>query len=253
MRATSSPAPRWRRRWSRSRCYLAAGGYPFAQVSRASTAIPTRSRSASIYIVDEGPRVYIERIDIRGNTRTRDYVIRREFDIAEGDAFNRVLIDRAERRLRNLGYFKDVHVTTEPGSSDDRVVVVVAVVEDQTGQFSFGIGYSSSDGIVGDVSLSEKNFLGRGYNLRASVGGGTSAQSYEFGITDPYFFGRRISAGVDVYRHVNGTNNYPLLRLQDDRRRAHLRLPDHRGFHHPDGLQGRAAGDQRRGHEVRFA
>jgi outer membrane protein insertion porin family len=151
-------------------------------------------------VVDEGARVYVERIEVRGNTRTRDYVVRREFDVAEGDAFNRVLIDRAERRLRRLGYFSDVRVFTEPGSSDDRVIVVVEVVEQPTGEFSFGVGYSSGDGVVGDISLTEKNFLGRGYNMRVAVGGGTSTRSFEFGFTDPYFLGRRISAGVNVYR-----------------------------------------------------
>ena len=108
------------------------------------------------YVVDEGARVYVERIDVRGNTRTRDYVVRREFDLAEGDAYNRVLIDRAERRLKRLGYFSDVRIFNEPGSSDDRVIVVVQVVEQPTGDLSFGIGFSSGDGVVGDVSLTER-------------------------------------------------------------------------------------------------
>ena len=108
----------------------------------------------------------------------------------------------------SLGYFTNVNITTEPGSADDRVIVVVNVVEQPTGEFSFGVGYSTSDGAVGDVSLTERNFLGRGYNLRVAVGGGTSTQSYEFGFTDPYFLGRRISAGVNVYRRVYDANSF---------------------------------------------
>ena len=188
--------------------YLAANGYPFAQARPRLDRDPTTLTISVTYVVDEGARVYIERIEVRGNTRTRDYVIRREFDIAEGDAFNRVLIDRAKRRLELLNYFSSVNITTEPGSADDRVVVVVTVVEEPTGEFSFGIGYSTSDGAVGDVSLSERNFLGRGYNLRVGVGGGTSTRNFEVSFTDPYFLGRRISAGVNVYRRVYTNTNY---------------------------------------------
>jgi len=188
--------------------YLASHGYPFAQARPRLARDPDSLTIGVTYVVDEGARVYIERIEVRGNTRTRDYVLRREFDVAEGDAFNRVLIDRAERRLRRLGYFSDVRVFTEPGSSDDRLIVVVQVVEQPTGEFSFGVGYSSGDGVVGDVSLTEKNFLGRGYNLRVAVGGGTNSRSYEFGFTDPYFLGRRISAGLNVYRRSYDQNAF---------------------------------------------
>ncbi len=188
--------------------HLAANGYPFAQARPRLARDPDTLTIGVTYVVDEGARIYVERIEVRGNTRARDYVVRREFDIAEGDAFNRVLVDRAERRLKRLGYFSDVRIFTEPGSSEDRVIVVVQVVEQPTGEFSFGVGYSSSDGAVGDVSLTEKNFLGRGYNLRVSVGAGTSSQSYELGFTDPYFLGRRISAGVNVFRRINEENSF---------------------------------------------
>ncbi len=188
--------------------YLAGHGYPFAQASPRLDRDPDTLTIGVTYVVDEGARVYVERIDIRGNTRTRDYVIRREIDLAEGDAFNRVLIDRAERRLKLLNYFSSVTVTTEQGSVEDRVVVVVTVVEQQTGELSFGVGYSTSDGAVGDISLTEKNFLGRGYNLRLSVSGGSSSKAYEVGFTDPYFLGRRISAGVNVFRRVNDANSF---------------------------------------------
>ena len=188
------------------------------------------------YVVDEGARSYIERIEVRGNARTRDYVIRREFDIAEGDAYNRVLIDRAERRLRNLGYFSEVSITTEQGSSPDRVVVVVDVVEEPTGEFSFGAGYSTGDGIVGDVSLTERNFLGRGYNMRVAVGGGSNSRTYEFSFTDPYFLGRRISAGFNLFRREYDDNNFRSYDYEFDRGRHHLRLPRHGEFHAPARL-----------------
>ena len=120
--------------------HLAANGVPFAQVRPRLDRDPDTLLIHVTYVVDEGSRVYVERIEVRGNARTRDYVIRREFEIAEGDAFNRVLMDRAERRLRGLGYFTDVRIFTEPGPSPDRVVVVVEVVEQPTGEFSFGVG-----------------------------------------------------------------------------------------------------------------
>jgi outer membrane protein insertion porin family len=183
--------------------YLAAHGYPFAQARPRLDRNPDALTIGVTYVVDEGARVYVERIDVRGNTRTRDYVVRREFDLAEGDAYNRVLVDRAERRLKRLGYFSDVRIFNEQGSSDDRVIVVVQVTEQPTGDLSFGIGYSSGDGVLGDVSLTERNFLGRGYNMRVALGAGTNSRSYEFGFTDPYFLGRRISAGVNVYRRIN--------------------------------------------------
>lgn len=179
---------------------LAGSGYAFAQVRPRLDRDPQARTVGITYVVDEGARAYVERIDIRGNNRTRDYVIRREIDIAEGDAFNRVLIDRAERRLRNLGYFKDVKISTEPSVDPDRVVVLVEVEEQPTGELSFGAGYSTAEGIIGDVSITERNFLGRGYVVRLAVGGGESSRTYEFGFTDPYFLGRRISAGFNVFR-----------------------------------------------------
>ena len=124
------------------------------------------------FVLEEGPRVYIERIDVRGNTRTRDYVIRREFEIGEGDAYNRVYIDRAERRLNNLGYFKKVKITNEPGSTPDRVIVVVDVEDQPTGSLSLSGGYSTSDGFVADVSVTETNFMGRGQYVKLAVSEG---------------------------------------------------------------------------------
>ena len=121
-------------------------GYAFAGVRPRGDRNFQKHTVSITFAVEEGPRIYIERINIRGNTRTRDYVIRREFDISEGDAYNRALIDRAERRLKNLDYFKTVKIVTEPGSSSDRVIVIVDLEEKSTGDFSVSGGYSTTDG-----------------------------------------------------------------------------------------------------------
>jgi outer membrane protein insertion porin family len=179
---------------------LSRQGYVFAQVRPRGDRDYTNNIISMTYVIDEGPRAYIERIDIRGNTKTRDYVIRREFDLAEGDAYNRVLVDRAERRLRELGYFKTVQISTEPGSAPDKVVLVVNVEDQSTGSFSVSVGVSTSEGLIGEVALEETNFLGRGQAVRVSVGGSTSSRTYSLSFTDPYFLGTRVSAGFDAYR-----------------------------------------------------
>lgn len=183
-------------------------GYAFAQVRPRATRDAEGQTIAITYYVDEGPRVYVERIEVRGNTRTRDFVIRREFDLVEGDAFNRTLVDRAERRLRNLQFFKNVRISTTQGTAPDRVIIVVDVDEQATGDISFGVGYSSTDGVIGDISLTEKNFLGRGQYLRVSFGGGTAKRNAEFSFTEPFFLGRRLSAGFDLYQRVQESNSF---------------------------------------------
>lgn len=178
---------------------LATSGYAFAQVRpRGFRDADTRTIDIT-FVIDEGPRAYIERINIRGNTRTKDSVIRREFDFAEGDAFNQVMLDRAERRLEALRFFESTSLTVEPGSAPDRVVINVAVVEEPTGEFSAGAGYSTSDGFIAEVSISERNFLGRGQFVRIAVGFGEERQNFDFSFTEPYFMGRRVSFGFDVY------------------------------------------------------
>jgi outer membrane protein insertion porin family len=174
-------------------------GYAFAQVHpRGDRSYETHTINL-VYLLEEGPRAYIERINIRGNTRTRDWVIRREFDIAEGDAFNKVLIDRAERRLKALGYFKNVKITNEPGSAPDRVVVIVDVEEQSTGEFSVSGGYSSSDGFLAEVSIGERNLLGRGQYAKAAVQYGQYAKGFTVSFAEPYFLDQRLTWGVDVF------------------------------------------------------
>lgn len=160
------------------------------------------------YSVEEGPRVYIERINVRGNTRTRDYVIRREFDVSEGDAYNRALVDRAERRLKNLDFFKTVKITTEPGSSSDRVILVVDLEEKSTGDFSVSGGYSTTDGALGEVSISERNFLGRGLFAKASVQYGQYARGYSLSFVEPYLLDYRVALGLDFFQREQLSNSY---------------------------------------------
>ncbi len=136
---------------------IAKHGFAFSQVRPRGDRDPANRTVAIVFVVEEGPRVYIERIVIRGNTRTRDYVIRREFEIGEGDAYNKALFDRAERRLNSLGYFKKVKITNEQGSTPDRVVVVVDVEDQPTGSLSVSGGYSTADGFIAEVAVSESN------------------------------------------------------------------------------------------------
>jgi outer membrane protein insertion porin family len=150
---------------------LAAGkrGFPFVDVRPRANRDYATNIINFVFTLDDGPRRYIERINIHGNAVTRDEVIRREFDVAEGDAYNRGLIDAAERRLKRLPPFKSVKITTESGSTPDRVVLNVDVEEQQTGDISFSGGYSTSVGIIGEVTASERNFLGLGQYVKASV------------------------------------------------------------------------------------
>ena len=129
---------------------LARRGYPFGTIRPRGDRNPTTRNISVTFVVDEGQRAYVERINIRGNYRTRDYVIRRELDINEGDPYNRALVDRAERRIKNLNYFKSVKITDEPGSAPDRVVINIDVVEQPTGDFSIMGGYSTAEGWLAD-------------------------------------------------------------------------------------------------------
>ncbi len=183
-------------------------GYAFSQVRPQGNRDPATATIGITYVVEEGPRVYIERINVVGNTRTRDNVIRREFDLGEGDAYNKILVDKAERRLNNLGYFKNVRITNEPGSTPDRVIVTVNVEDQPTGQFAVSGGYSTSDGFIGEVSVSESNFLGRGQYVRVAGSYGQYSQGVEFSFTEPYFMDRRIAAGFDLFSKQSDNTRY---------------------------------------------
>src|SRR5499427_3401329 len=174
-------------------------GYAFANVRpRGERNFETKTINLT-FVVEEGARAYIERINIRGNTRTRDYVIRREFDLGEGDAYNRALVDRAERRLKNLGFFKTVKITNEPGSAPDRVVINVDVEEQATGEFSVSGGYSTADGFIGEISVAERNLLGRGLYGKIGVQYGQYTKGATLSYVDPYFLGYRVAMGIDLF------------------------------------------------------
>ncbi len=183
-------------------------GYAFAVVRPGGDRNFDAHTVSVVFNIDEGPRTYIERINVRGNTRTRDYVIRREFDISEGDAYNRALVDRAERRLKNLDYFKTVKITTEPGSSSDRVVLVVDLEEKSTGDFSISGGYSTTDGALAEVSVSERNLLGRGLFAKAAVTYGQYARGYSLSFVEPYLLDYRVALGLDFYQREQKSNSY---------------------------------------------
>ncbi|MBN9219139.1 MAG: outer membrane protein assembly factor BamA [Mesorhizobium sp.] len=189
---------------------VAGSGYAFAQVTPRGDRNFENHTISVVYTVDQGTKAYIERIEIRGNDRTRDYVIRREFDVSEGDAFNQVLIQRAKKRLENLDYFTSVDISTVPGSQPDQVVLVVTVVEKSTGEFSIGAGYSTGGDAAGPTvegSITERNFLGRGQFIKLSAGGGKNSRDYSLSFTEPYFLGRRISAGFDIFKSTREYNN----------------------------------------------
>jgi outer membrane protein insertion porin family len=183
-------------------------GYAFAVVRPRGDRNFEAHTVSVVFAVDEGPRTYIERINIRGNTRTRDYVIRREFDISEGDAYNRALVDRAERRLKNLDFFKTVKITTEPGSSSDRVILLVDLEEKSTGDFSVSGGYSTSDGALGEVSISERNLFGKGLFAKAAVSYGQYARGLSLSFVDPYLLDYRVALGLDAYYRQQLSNSF---------------------------------------------
>ncbi|MGY8664854.1 outer membrane protein assembly factor BamA [Bradyrhizobium sp. UFLA05-109] len=183
-------------------------GYAFAVVRPGGDRNFDAHTVSVVFNIDEGPRTYIERINIRGNVRTRDYVIRREFDLSEGDAYNRALVDRAERRLKNLDFFKSVKITTEPGSSSDRVVLIVDLEEKSTGDFSVSGGYSTTDGALAEVSISERNLLGRGLFAKAAVTYGQYARGYSLSFVEPYLLDYRVALGLDLYQRTQLSNSY---------------------------------------------
>jgi outer membrane protein insertion porin family len=192
---------------------VAAGkhGFPFVDVRSHADHDPAAHIVNVVFTLDDGPRRYVERINIHGNTVTRDEVIRREFDIAEGDAYNRGLVDAAERRLKQLPPFKSMKITTETGSASDRVVLNVDVEEQKTGEIFYSGGYSTSAGLIGEVSVAERNFLGRGQFVKVSVAVGQYLHSGSVSFVEPYLLGNRMSLGVDLfYKDVltNPTQSY---------------------------------------------
>jgi outer membrane protein insertion porin family len=176
-----------------------AAGFAFVEVEPHFTPNRDKHTVDVAFDVKEGPRVYVERIDIVGNNETLDYVIRRELLLSEGDAYNRVLVDRSKNQVKALGFFKDVDITQQPGSAPDRTVLQVKVTEQPTGELSFSAGYSTVDKLVADIGVSQRNFGGRGEDARAELSVGSIRQQLSLAFTEPRFLGRDLSAGWDLY------------------------------------------------------
>lgn len=186
---------------------VAERGYAFGQVRPRVERDPINRTINVAYIIEQGPRVYIERIVVSGNVRTHDRVIRREFRIAEGDAYNRLMVDQAKQRLQNLGFFKTVKVEKEAGSAPDRVVLQVQLEEQATGELSLAGGYSTSDGPIAEISYTERNLLGKGQFLQIKLSGSLeNQQQFQVSWTEPRFLDQNLAFGFDVFaKRLDGT------------------------------------------------
>ncbi len=177
-------------------------GYPFADVRPRVERDPATGTFGVTYLVDEGAHLYVERINITGNSKTRDFVIRRELGFAEGDPFNRAMVTAGKQHIEALGFFSKVDVSAQPGSAADKVILNINVTEQSTGDYGITAGYDSSSGLLGELSVTERNFLGRGQYIKASLGASQTGKSFNFSFTEPYFMGLKMSAGVDAYHTI---------------------------------------------------
>jgi outer membrane protein insertion porin family len=178
----------------------ADSGYAFANVSPLSKMNNEQKTIDIDYEFEKGEKVYIDRIKVIGNTKTRDKVVRREIKLSEGDLYGATPLKKSKQALMNLGFFEEANISTPKGSADNKLDLNVEVKEKSTGQFSIGAGFSSADGILGQGSVQESNFMGLGLKANLSASLGTKAQFYTLGVTDPYFLDSRWTVGVDIYR-----------------------------------------------------
>ncbi len=182
-----------------------ASGYAFVDIQPQIKRNRETKTVDLVFAMQEGPRVYIERIDIVGNTTTLDHVIRREMELVEGDAFNRILLERSRNRVRALRFFEEVEITEVQGATPDRAVVIVDVTEQPTGELSFSAGYSSADAFLVDFSVTQRNLRGRGQLLRFVVRASSNRQEIDLRFTEPRFLGRNLAAGIEIF---NVSNDY---------------------------------------------
>lgn len=190
-------------------------GYAFVDVRPRINRDRENRKINVTYVINEGPRVFVEKINIAGNVRTLDKVIRREFRLVEGDAFNASKLRRSRTRIRNLGFFETVDVEQIPGSAPDKTILNATVEEKPTGQITLGAGFSSEVGVLGDIQLQERNFLGKGQNLKIQLQIAAEASQIDLGFTEPYFLDRELSAGFDVFRtarDLQDTSSFDLER-----------------------------------------
>ncbi len=178
-------------------------GFAFVEINPDVARRPGKDKIIDLtYNVTEGPKVYVDRINIFGNQRTLDEVIRREFKLSEGDAYSSSKLKRTEQRLNNLGYFEKVTIDRKPGSAPDKTDINVEVAEKSTGEITLGVGYSTADGPIADFGVKEKNFLGTGQEIHAKAEVGGQRQQYDIGFDEPYFLGRELEAGLDLFKTV---------------------------------------------------
>jgi len=190
-------------------------GYAFVDVRPRINRDRENRKINVTYVINEGPRVFVEKINIAGNVRTLDKVIRREFRLVEGDAFNASKLRRSRTRIRNLGFFETVDVEQIPGSAPDKTILNATVEEKPTGQITLGAGFSSEIGVLGDIQLQERNLLGKGQNLKLQLQIAAEASQIDIGFTEPYFLGREIAAGFDLFRtarDLQDTSSFDLER-----------------------------------------
>ena len=200
----------------------------YSTIGRASADIlPRTEQQAANRTIDitievvEGPEVYVERVNITGNVRSEDKILRRELPFVEGDLFTLQKLQRAKQRLINLGYFETVNLTTQPGTAKNRIIVNVEVAERPTGLFSIGGGYSSADSFIGTLDISQNNFLGRGWQLGLRIRAGAKVQQGQISFTEPWLFDRPLSAGFDLFSTRRDFDEYRYEQLGGDTRLSH--------------------------------
>lgn len=179
--------------------FYADQGYAYVNVSPLSSVDLEKRTINLVFEIEQGSQVYIDKIRLSGNVKTRDKVVRRELIVVEGDLYNATRLKESKRRINNLGYFEEVQVAPAKGTDPGKMNLDIAVKEKPTGTFSLGFGYSSVDKIIGQGSVTQENWLGRGYKVNLSGAFGSSSTTYQFGITDPYFLDSKLSLGFDLY------------------------------------------------------
>lgn len=186
---------------------VSSQGFPFVDVVVTEDSDPSRGVVDLTFTIEEGPRLFVERISIEGNERTADDVIRREFRLSEGDAFSVSKLQRSQERLLSLGFFSSVELVPDSGSSDDQVSVNTIVEEQRTGELQLGGTYSNTAGILGNFKIADRNFRGRGQRYALDINAGVDNREASFSFTEPYFLGREISAGTEVFYTDNNVNS----------------------------------------------
>ena len=196
-------------------------GYAFAEI-RPNYRRDKDARTMTLtFNVGDAPRTYIERIDIAGNTYTQDKVLRREFRLNEGDAFNTIRVKRSRDRIQSLGFFQDdIEIEQRPGSAPDRIVLGVDVEERATGELQLSAGFSSLENFILNLSIQQRNFRGKGQTVRASINYSTYSKSIELGFTEPYLFDRNLGLGGEIYRRDLSSFNI----LNNDRNTTYEQL-----------------------------